>query len=146
MIMQLYAEDTWARLDTPIMFRRDTKFLSMPGNAQDFTVNRFHAKILNNANRWWYISIVSDKQNQTQLRGHDSWYRQPVWDTITVTEKTETPFPFEDEFEKNAVFRLSILDIRMRATAVQARMMTKTFRNQADLISTEFEVSPKQFI
>lgn len=146
MIMQLYAEDTWRRLDTPIMFRRDTKFLNLPGNASDFTVNRFHLKILNNANRWWYISLVSDKQNMTQFRGHDSWYREPAWDTITVTEPIETPFPFEDTFEENAIYRISILDVRIRASAIQARIMTKTFRNQADLVSTEFEVCPKQFL
>ena len=146
MIMYLYAEDTWRRLDTPIQFRRDTKFLNMPGNASDFTVNRFHAKVLNNSNRWWWISLQGDKQNQTQFRGHDSYWRQPVWDTITVKEPVETPFPFEDTFEENAVFRLDIMDIRIRATAIQARIMTKTFRKQANLVSVEFEVAPKQYL
>ena len=145
MIMHLYAENTWRRLDSPITFRRDTKFLNMPGNTSDFTVNRFHAKILNNSNRWWYIALQSDKQNMTQFRGHDVYWRQPVWDTITVKEPSETPFPFEDIYEENAIFRLDIMDIRIRATAIQARIMTKTFRNQANLVSVEFEVSPRQY-
>lgn len=145
-IMEMYAEDTWRRLDTPITFRRDTKFLSMPGNSQDFTANRFHAKVINDTNRWWFISFVSDKQNRTQFRGHDSWYRQPVWDTITVKEPVETPFPFEDTFEENAVFRMSITGMRIRASAIQARIMTRTFRRQANLVSTEFEVAPKNYI
>ena len=146
MIMYLYAEDTWRRLDTPILFRRDTKYLSMPGNASDFTANRFHMKILNNSNRWWWISLNGDKQNMTQFRGHDKYWRQPVWDTITVEEPVETPFPFEDEFEENAIYRIDILDLRIRASAIQAKIQTKTFRKQADLVSVEFEVSPKQYI
>lgn len=146
MIMQLYAEDTWRRLDTPIQFRRDTKFVNMPGNASDFIVNRFHAKILNNSNRWWWISLQSDKQNMTQFRGHDVYWRQPVWDTITVKEPVETPFPFEDTFEENAVYRIDILDIRIKASAIQARIATKTFRAQGNLISVEFEVSPKMYL
>lgn len=146
MIMYLYAEDTWRRLDTPIQFRRDTKFLNMPGNASDFTVNRLHVKVINNSNRWWWISLQADKQNMTQFRGHDVYWRQPVWDTITVKEPVETPFPFEDTFEENAIYRMDILDIRVRATAIQARIKTKTFRKQADLVSVEFECSPKQYI
>lgn len=146
MIMNLYAEDTWARLDTPIVFRRDTKYLSMPGNAMDFTVNRFHMKILSNANRWWWVSLNGDKQNMTQFRGHDKYWRLPAWDTITVTEPVETPFPFEDEFEEDAVFRVSLANIRIRCSAIQAKIQTKTLRNQANLISVEFETNPKEFL
>lgn len=145
-IMRLYAEDTWARLDTPIVFRRDTKYLSLPGNAADITVKRIHAKIINNANRWWYISVNGDKQNMTQFRGHDKWYRQPVWDTITATELPETPFPFEDVFEENAVYRMSLTNLRLRCSAVQVRVKTKTFRNQANLVSVVVEVQPRQYL
>ncbi len=145
-IMRLYAEDTWARLDTPIVFRRDTKYLSLPGNAADITVKRVHAKIINNANRWWYISVNGDKQNMTQFRGHDKWYRQPVWDTITATELPETPFPFEDVFEENAVYRMSLTNLRLRCSAVQVRVKTKTFRNQANLVSVVVEVQPRQYL
>ena len=145
-IMRLYAEDTWARLDTPIVFRRDTKYLNLPGNAADFTVKRIHTKVINNSNRWWYISINGDKQNMTQFRGHDKWYRQPVWDTITVKEPVETPFPFEDVFEENAVYRMSITNIRVRCSAVQVRVMTKTFRTQANLVSVVLEVQPTNYL
>ena len=145
-IMRLYAEDTWARLDTPIVFRRDTKYLNLPGNAADFIVKRAHVKIINNSNRWWWISLNGDKQNMTQFRGHDKWYRQPVWDTITVTEPVETPFPFEDVFEENAIYRMSITNMRIRCSAVQIRVMAKTFRTQANLVSTELEVMPVQYL
>lgn len=146
MIMNLYAEDTWRRLDTPIVFERHTKYLNMPGNASDFTVNRLHVKVLNNANRWWWIAISGDKQNMTQFRGHDAYWRQPVWDTITVKEPIETPFPFEDIYEENAIYRMNIHNIRIRASSIQARIKTKCFRKQADLVSVEFECSPKQFL
>lgn len=145
-IMRLYAEDTWARLDTPIVFRRDTKYLSLPGNAADIIVKRIHVKVINNANRHWFISINGDKQNMTQFRGHDKWYRQPVWDTITVTEPVETPFPFEDVYEENAIYRMSLLNLRLKCSAIQIRVKTKTFRSQANLVSTEAEVAPYQYL
>lgn len=145
-IMRLYAEDTWARLDTPIVFRRDTKYLNLPGNAADFIVKRVHVKIINNANRWWWLSINGDKQNMTQFRGHDKWFRQPVWDTITVEEPAETPFPIEDVYEENAIYRMSLTNIRLACSAVQVRARVKTFRSQANLVSVELEVAPKQYL
>lgn len=145
-IMQLYAEDTWSRLDTPIIFRRDTKYLNLPGGTADFTVKRLHVKVINNANRWWWLSLNGDKQNMTQFRGHDKWYRQPVWDTLTAVEPPETPFPFEDVYEENAIYRMSLTSIRMRASAVQVRVKAKTFREQANLVSVELEVQPKNFL
>ena len=145
-IMRLYAEDTWARLDTPIIFRRDTKYLNLPGNAADFIVKRVHVKIINNANRWWWLSINGDKQNMTQFRGHDKWFRQPVWDTITVDEPAETPFPVEDVFEENAIYRMSLTNLRLTCSAVQVRTRVKTFRSQANLVSVELEVAPKQYL
>lgn len=145
-IMRLYAEDIWARLDTPIVFRRDTKYLNLPGNAADFIVKRVHIKVINNANRWWWLSINGDKQNMTQFRGHDKWFRQPVWDTITVEEPAETPFPIEDIFEENAIYRMSLTNIRLTCSAVQVRARVKTFRSQANLVSVELEVAPKQYL
>ena len=145
-IMRLYAEDTWARLDTPIVFRRDTKYLNLPGNAADFIVKRVHVKVINNANRWWWLSINGDKQNMTQFRGHDKWFRQPVWDTITVEEPAETPFPTEDVYEENAIYRMSLTNIRLTCSAVQVRARVKTFRSQANLVSVELEVAPKQYL
>ena len=82
----------------------------------------------------------------TQFRGHDKWYRQPIWDTITVKEPAETPFPFEDIFEENAVYRMSITNLRVRCSAVQVRVMTKTFRTQANLVSVVLEVQPVQYL
>ena len=145
-IMQLYAEDTWARLDSPIVFRRDSKFLSLPGNAADIIVKRVHVKVLANSNRWWWLSILTDKQQFTQYRGVDHVYRQPAWDTLVVKEPAETPFPVEDVFERDAVYRLSIMNLRIECESVQVRMKTKTFRNQANLLSVLVEVQPKQYL
>ena len=145
-IMRLYAEDTWARLDSPIIFRRDTKYLSLPGNAADIIIKRVHAKVISNANRHWYISINTDKQELVQHRGKDKWYRQPAWDTITEVEPVETPFPFEDVFEENAIYRMSLIGQRIECSAIQVRVKTKTFRSQANLVSTEVEVQPKNYL
>ena len=82
----------------------------------------------------------------TQFRGHDKYYRQPVWDTITVQEPAETPFPFEDVFEENAIYQMSLTNIRLQCSAVQVRAKTKTFRNQANLVSIALEVQPRQFL
>ena len=144
-IMKLYAENTWARLDSPITFRRDTKYLSLPGNAADIIVKRIHAKVISNANRWWFLSVTADKQELTQYRGKDRWYRQPAWDTITVQEPAEAAFPFEDVYEENAIYRMSIIGFRLECSAVQVRVKTKTFRSQANLVSVEAEVQPRQY-
>ena len=145
-IMKLYAEDTWRRFDSPIVFRRDTKFLSLPGNAADIIVKRVHIKVLANANRWWNISVAGDKQVFTQTRTQDSWYRQPCWDTLAVREPVETPFPIEDVFEKDAVYRLSLMNLRLQCESVQVKVQTKTFRAQADLLSVLVEVAPRQYL
>ena len=145
-IMKLYAEDTWRRFDSPIVFRRDTKFLSLPGNAADIIVKRVHIKVLANANRWWNISLAGDKQVFTQTRTQDSWYRQPCWDTLAVREPVETPFPIEDVFERDAVYRLSLMNLRLQCESVQVKVQTKTFRAQADLLSVLVEVAPRQYL
>lgn len=145
-IMKLYAEDTWRRFDSPIVFRRDTKFLSLPGNAADIIVKRAHIKVLANSNRWWNISIAGDKQYFTQLRTKDAWYRQPCWDTLAVREPAETPFPVEDVFEKDAVYRLSLMNLRIQCESVQVKVQAKTFRAQANLLSVLLEVQPRQYL
>lgn len=145
-VMKHYTEDTWRRFDSPILFRRDTKFLSLPGNAADIIVKRCHVKVLANSNRWWYISINGDKQHFVQFRGHDKVWRQPSWDTLVAKEPPETAFPVEDVFERDAVYRLSIMNLRIQCESVQARVQTKTFRNQGNLLSVEFEVMPHQFL
>ena len=145
-IMKLYAEDTWSRLDSPIVFRRDSKFLSLPGNAADIIVKRVHVKVLANSNRWWWLSILADKQEFAQYRGVDHVFRQPAWDTLVTREPAETPFPVEDVFERDAVYRFSIMNLRIQCESVQVRMKTKTFRNQANLMSVLVEVQPKQML
>lgn len=145
-IMQLYAEDTWARLDTPITFRRDSKFLSLPGNAGDIIVRRCFVKVLANANRIWNVSINVDKQQLDQYRGKDRWFRQPSWDTLLTEEPVEQPFAGEDQYEENAIYRLSLGHMRIECSAVQVRVMCKTFRKQANLCSILLEVTPKQYL
>lgn len=66
--------------------------------------------------------------------------------TITVQEPAEMPFPFEDVYEENAIYRMSIMDLRLRCSAVQVRAKVKTFRSQANLASVELEVQPKQYL
>ena len=145
-VMELYAEDTWRRFDSPIVFRRDTKYLSLPGNAADIIVKRVHVKVLANANRWWWLSIVTDKQFLDQHRGLDNTYRQPCWDTLVDDEPVETPFPVEDVFERDSVYRMSITNLRMQAESVQVRVKTKTFRNQANLLSVLVETQPHNYL
>lgn len=145
-IIQHYAEDTWRRLDSPITFRRDTKYLSLPGNAADIIVKRVHVKVLANTNRIWDIAVDGDKQSLTQERTKDNWYRQPSWKTNTIVEPPETPFPIEDVFEKDAVYRLSIMNLRMQCESVQVRVKTKTFRAQANLLSVLVECQVKQYL
>ena len=116
----------------------------MPGGANDLWVKRAWAKVLANSDRWWWLSLNTDKQYQVQFRGHDKWYRQPVWATIDVQEPVETPFPFEDPVEANAMFRTYLSHIKMRGSSVQIKVKCKTFRNQANLVGTGFEVQPIQ--
>jgi hypothetical protein len=145
-IMQHYAEDTWRRFDSPIEFRRDSKYLSLPGNAADIIVNRAHVKVLANATRTWRIGIAVDKQVFTPTRGDDRVYRQPVWATKNIVEPPETAFPVEDVYEEKSVYRLSILDLRIECESAQVKVKTKTFRAQASLLSVELEVQPRQFL
>ena len=144
-IMQLYAEDTWRRLDSPITFERHTKYLSMPGNAADIILKRTQTKVLANSNRWWWIGLSYDKQELEQHRGSEPWYRVPCWDTISDAEPIEYPFPEEDVYEENAIARIAISNLRIRCTSIQERVKCKTFRNQANLVSVEFEVYPRMY-
>lgn len=144
-VMQLYAEDTWRRLDSPIVFERHTKYLSMPGNAADIICKRVHFKTIANCNRWWWFGLSYDKHSLEQHRGSEPWYRMPCWDTITDEEPQEYPFPNEDIYEENSIARLTLSNLRIRCTAIQARVKCKTFRMQANLVSVEFEVYPRQY-
>lgn len=145
-VMLHYAEDVWRRFDTPITFERHTKHLSLPGNAADIVVSRVHVKVLSNANRWWWLSVVADKQSLTQRRGKDRVYRQPAWDTLLEKEPVETPFPTEDVFEQDAVYRMSLNNIRIECESVQVRVKTRVFRRHASLLSVLVEVAPRNFL
>lgn len=144
-VMKLYAEDTWRRLDTPIIFERYTKFLSVPGGANDLWVKRAWVKVLANATRWWWFGIAADKHYQVQFRGPESYYRMPVWDTIDTEDPVETPFPFEDVVEQNALFRCFISHIKIKGESVQLKVKCKTFREQANLIGTGFDIQALQY-
>lgn len=144
-IMKLYAQDTWRRLDTPITFERHTKYVSLPGNAANMIVNRVHNKVLANSNRWWWFSLSADENELTQRRGNDAWYRMPVWDTLTTKKPAEDPFPYQDTYEEKAVALLTISNVRIRAISIQEKIKCKTFRAQANLISTLFESRIRQY-
>lgn len=141
-IMELYAEDTWRRLDSPITFRRDTKMISVPGGNNDMVVKRVHNKVIADTNRWWWFGLSFDKHLLRQERGKDVWYRFPNWDTVTIEERPEEPFYEEDIYEENAVSRMDITNLRVRCTAFQVKIQVKTFRAQANLISTGLEIAP----
>lgn len=145
-IMEHYAENVWRRLDTPIEFRRDSKYLSMPGGNHDLIVTRVHVKVLADANRWVWIGLDFDKHELRQIRGKDTVYRFPMWDTLVEQEPEETAFPDEDIYESNALARLDITNIRVQCTSIQIRVKMKTFRSQANLVSVGAEVMAKLYI
>lgn len=144
-VMELYAQDTWRRLDTPITFERHTKYISLPGNAANMILNRVHNKVIANSNRWWWFSLSADENSLTQSRGNDAWYRMPCWDTLTVDKPAEDPFPYQDTYEEKAVSLLTISNVRIRAISVQEKVKCKTFRAQANLVSTLFEARVRQY-
>ena len=145
-IMEHYATDVWRRLDSPIIFRRDSKYLSVPGGNHDMIVNRVHTKILADANRWVWIGLDFDKHELKQVRGKDVVYRFPSYDTLVEDETAETAFPTEDIYESNALSRLDITNIRIACTSIQIRVKAKTFRQQFSLCSVGFEVYAKAYL
>ena len=145
-VMMHYAEDTWRRFDSPIVFERHTKYLNLPGNAADIIIKRVHVKVLANANRWWWVAISGDKQTFYQERGRDVVYREPVWRNKLVNEPAETAFPSQDIHELFSVYRLSIMNLRLERESVQVKVKAKTFRNQASLLSLLIEVGVRQFL
>lgn len=145
-IMLHYAEDTWRRFDSPILFERHTKHLSLPGNAADIIVNRVHVKVLANATRWWWIGITGDRQTLNQERGRDIVYREPVWKNKVIDEPPETAFPEQDPYEEAATYRLSIMDLRLERESIQIKVKAKSFRSQCSLLSVLCELSPRQYL
>ncbi len=145
-IMLHYAEDTWRRFDSPIVFERHTKYLNLPGNAADIIIKRVHVKVLANANRWWWVAVSGDRQTFYQERGKDVVYREPVWRNKIVEEPAETAFPSQDIHELFSVYRLSIMNLRLERESVQVKVKAKTFRHQASLLSVLIELQPKQML
>lgn len=141
-VLEHYAVDTWRRFDSPIVFRRDTKHLSVPGGNNDMIVKRVHTKVIADANRWWWIGFSYDKHYMYQERGKDLWYRFPNWNTIQKEDQVEEPFFEDDIYEENAVSRMDITNIRIRCTSFQVKIKVKTFRQQCNLISVGLEIAP----
>lgn len=143
-IMKLYAEDTWRRLDSPIVFERHTKHMNMPGNATDMILKRVHNKVIANEDRWWYLGISADHHNLLPERGKDVYFRVPVWGTEEKEEAVESPFSETVGVEEDALTTISITNLRIQAISVQEKIRCKTFRAQANLVSTVFEVGARQ--
>lgn len=138
-IMQLYAFDTWRRLDSPIVFRRDTKYISMPGNASDMILQRVFNKVIANSNRWWWFGLSFDRDDLNPDRGVQAWYRMPSWATKPIASRVEEPFHEEDIYEQYATTLIPLPNLKARVISVQERIMAKTFRAQANLVSVVFE-------
>lgn len=144
-IMKLYAGETWHRMDTPIVFERWTKYLSLPGNAADMILRRVHVKVLANTTRWWNLGISIDEHSQTQTRGKTITYRMPSWDTLEAESNVEDPFNTETVFSEKAVDLLTIPNLFARAVSAQVKARCKTFRAQANLISVIQEARTRQY-
>lgn len=144
-IMKLYDKDTWRRLDTPITFERHTKRLSMPGNSSDMLLHRVHNKVLANSDRWWYLALSITKHSNEQSLGDDVWYRIPCWATQEKKQPVESPFPTQDIYETEATALLTLPNLNIRAISVQEKIKCKTFRKQANLISTLFEAGARVY-
>lgn len=143
-IMQLYASDTWRRLDTPIVFERWTKYLSLPGNAADMMLRRVHIKVIANTNRWWNFGISIDEHSQTQTRGKTITYRTPSWDTLEAQTVVEDPFDTITAYSEKATDLLTLPNLNARAVSTQVKARCKTFRAPANLISVLLESRVRQ--
>lgn len=144
-IMRLYDHDTWRRLDSPIVFRRDSKFLSLPGNAADLILKRIFVKVISNANRWWWFGLSFDKDNLNPDRGVHAWYRMPAWATAPIQSQVEDPFHTEDIYEQYATSLMPLPNLNSRVISVQVRTQAKTFRSQANMISLLLEGSARPY-
>lgn len=144
-IMQLYAADTWRRLDTPIVFERWSKYLSLPGNAADMILRRVHIKVIANANRWWNFGVSIDQHSQTQTRGKTITFRTPSWDTLEAPTTVEDPFDTITAYSEKATDLLTLPNLNARAISVQIKARTKTFRAPANLISVLLESRVRQY-
>lgn len=144
-IMRLYDQDVWRRLDSPIVFERWTKYISLPGNAADMMVRRIHIKVLANTNRWWNFGVSIDEHNQIQTRGKTITYRIPSWDTIDEETPVEEPFATETAYSEKAIDLLTLPNLNARAISTQVKARCKTFSAQANLVSVLLEARVRQY-
>lgn len=144
-IMRLYDNDTWRRLDSPIVFERHTKRMSLPGNASDMILKRVFMKVMANSARWWWFALEVDTDTLYQERGNSIWYRVPVWPTRVVDQPVETPFPSQDIYEQYATALVPLPNLNIRAIAIQVKAKAKTFRSQANLISFLMEAQSRSY-
>ena len=145
-IMRILDQDVWRRLDTPIVFERWTKYLSLGGNASDMILKNVHVKVLANSNRWWSIGISVDKHILEQRRNKTWAYRMPCWDTLDTEIIPEDLFTEKDIYSEKAIEVLSIGHIKTKCISAQVKIKCKTFRSQANLISVLLEVQPVQYL
>lgn len=145
-VMRLYDNEVWRRLDTPIEYRRDSKYLSLPGNAADMILQRVFAKVIANSRRIWYLGLSFDRDDLNPDRGVQAWYRLPTWATAPLTQNPEDPFATEDIYEQYATSLLALPNLNARAISVQVRVKAKTFRSQANLISVLLEARPRSYL
>lgn len=145
-IMKLYAQDTWRRMDTPIIFERWTKYLSLPGNAADMILRRIHMKVIANTNRFWYFGVSFNEHTQKQVRGKTLTYRLPSWDTLEHENQPEDTFNTITTYSEKAVDLLTIPNLRARAVSTQVKARCKTFTAQANLISVLLESRVQQYL
>lgn len=138
-IMELYSYDTWRRLDTPIVFRRDSKYLSLPGGADELVLKRVFLKVMANSTRWWWVGLSFDKDNMYPDRGVQAWYRLPSWSTTINNLPVEDPFSTEDIYEQYATSLLALPNLNAQVLSVQVRVQAKTFRSQANYVSLQLQ-------
>lgn len=144
-IMRLYDQDVWRRLDTPIVFERWTKYISLPGNAADMILRRVQIKVLANTTRWWNFGVSIDQHDQTQHRGKTITYRMPSWDTIEDEVAVEEPFATVTAYSEKAIDLLTLPNLNARAISTQIKARCKTFRSQANLVSVLLESRVRQY-
>lgn len=145
-IMRILDQDVWHRFDTPIMFERWTKYLSLGGNASDMVLKNVHVKVIANANRWWNLGISIDKHQLEQHRNKTWAYRMPCWDTLDTEIIPEDLFTETDVYSEKAIEVLSIGHIKTQCISAQVKIKCKTFRQQCNLVSILLETQPKQYL
>ena len=61
-----------------------------------------------------------------------------------MREPVETPFPIEDVFEKDAVYRLSLMNLRLQCESVQVQGANKDLQGASRLTLSPCRMSTKE--